>query len=535
MSSARPAVPLYALPEVAARKWQILAVMCTALVMVVMSVSGLNVAIPTLVEDLQATNTELQWIIDAYPLVFAGMLLTGGAIGDRFGRKGALMAGLGVFALGSILASFATSPALLIGTRAIMGFGAAFIMPATLSLITSVFPPQERGKAIATWAGFAGAGGAIGPVLSGLVLTKYWWGAVFLANLPFVLGVLLLVALISPTSRDEHATKLDPIGAVLSIAGLGLLLIAIIEGPERGWLSGEVLGGFAVSFAIIAAFVKWELHTRHPMLPMRFFRERRLSVGAGAITVAFFAMFGLFFMLTQYLQFVREYSPLLAAVAALPSAATLIVVAPRSDKVTSKLGLRRTLALGFAFMTLGFGLLSFLTPNAPYVMIAAGLVLLAGGLALIMPPSTSAIMESIPMDKAGVGSALNDTTRELGGSLGIAVLGSIASSVYRSSVDGSALPEQVRDIATESIGGAVRVTSQIGEQALPFLTDAQAAFTDAFNATMGASAVIGAIGLIATLVLLKKHDLAPEHFGGDIPHSPSVPVVDDADLTSVSA
>ena len=312
--------------------------LCTSLIMVVMAVSSLNVAAPAIQQGLDATSTQLHWIIDAYAIVFAGLLLTAGALGDRYGRKGALLVGLVGFALGLLIAGLASSPAQVIAGRAVMGIGAAFVMPATLSLITAIFPPEERGRAIAMWAGFAGAGGAIGPIVSGLMLEKFWWGSTILINLPVVAAVATVIALYAPRSRDSHHTPLDPTGAVLSLVGIASGLYAIIEGPEKGWTDPVVLGAFVVSALVLGAFVQWERRATHPMLPMWLFRDRRLSAGSVTITLAFFVMFGTFLLTTLYMQYGLGWSALRTSLALLPFAVVMITVAPRSAGLAERYG-----------------------------------------------------------------------------------------------------------------------------------------------------------------------------------------------------
>ena len=498
--------PLHEDPAISSRRWVLLGVMCLSLVLVVMSVSGLNVSLPTLQRDLDATATELQWIVDAYAIVFAGLLLTAGALGDRFGRKGALLVGLVVFGSASAVGALAGEPSQVIAVRAVMGIGAALIMPATLSLIVAIFPPQERTRAIAIWAGFAGAGGALGPLVVGALLERYWWGSAFLVNVVVVAIVLTAVSLLSPRSKDEGATPLDPVGALLSMVGLAALLFGIIEGPEEGWTSDRVVGAFVVAAVVLLAFFVWERRNRHPMLPLAFFRDVRFSVGAGVITFAFFAMFGFFFLFTQYLQFVRGYSPLNAAVAALPLAGTLILVSPRSAALGERFGAGRVIAAGFALLLCGFAVLASVTPDTPYLELAVALVLLGSGMGITVAPATGGIMASVPLSRAGVGSAVNDTTRELGGALGIAVLGSIVSSTYRSGVDVGSLPPPLQGPAGESMGAAAAVADRLGGAAGAALqTEAGAAFTDAFNAAMGTAAVVAVVaGVVVYLVLGRR-------------------------------
>jgi DHA2 family multidrug resistance protein-like MFS transporter len=449
-----PPIPLHERPEIHARRWFLLAIMCLSLVLVVMSVSGLNTALPTIQRELGASASELQWIVDSYAVVFAGLLLTAGAIGDRFGRRGSLLGGLAIFGLGALLGGLASDASQVIASRAVMGIGAAFIMPATLSIITSIFPPHERPRAIAVWAGFAGAGASIGPIVTGALLEGYWWGSTLLVNVPVVVAIMAAVWTFAPASRDDTHTPLDPVGALLSLIGLSSLIFGIIEGPEDGWTGGPVLAAFLLAGAALAAFVAWERRSDHPMLPLTLFRDRRFSTGSGVITISFFVMFGFFFLITQYLQFARGYSALEAGLAGLPASLAFLVFSPRSAALADRYGAARVMALGLAVVAVAFGLLTTLTTDTPYLVIGVAFALLGAGMSITAAPATSEIMTSVPLSKAGVGSAVNDTTRELGGALGIALLGSIANSAYRSNVDldGIELPAGARAAAEESRG-----------------------------------------------------------------------------------
>lgn len=507
MSSPLPtahAIPLHERPEIHARRWFLLAVMCLSLVLVVMSVSGLNTALPTIQRELGASASELQWIVDSYAVVFAGLLLSAGALGDRFGRRGALLGGLAVFGLGALLGGLASDASQVIASRAVMGIGAAFIMPATLSIITSIFPPQERPRAIAIWAGFAGAGASIGPIVTGGLLEGFWWGSTLLVNVPVVVAIAVAVWAFAPASRDDTHTPLDPVGALLSLIGLSSLIFGIIEGPEDGWTSGLVLAAFLVAGVVLAAFVAWERRSDHPMLPLTLFRDRRFSTGSGVITLAFFVMFGFFFLITQYLQFARSYSALEAGLAGLPASLAFLVFSPRSAGLVDRYGAARVMALGLTVVAGAFGLLTTLTTGTPYVVIGAAFALLGAGMSLTAAPATSEIMTSVPLSKAGVGSAVNDTTRELGGALGIALLGSIANSAYRSTIDldGIALPEGARAAAEESVGAAASVADRVpgGEQVA---AQAASAFTDAF--TLANSVALGiALAAAAAVIALRR-------------------------------
>ncbi len=506
MSTDGTEIPLHEQPTVYQRRWFTLGVMCLSLIMVVMAVSGLNVALPTIQKDLAATGTELLWIVDAYAIVFAGLLLVAGAMGDKWGRKGALQVGLVVFGLGALIAMVASSPIQVIVGRAVMGAGAALIMPATLSIVTAVFPPQERTKAIATWAGFAGAGGAIGPIISGILLTgwwivpEFWWGSTFLVNIPVIAGVLLAVTLFTPKSRESEAHPLDLFGGLLSIVGIAALLYAIIEGSEVGWLSPTVLVSFAVGALLIGALVWWEIRSDHPMLPMGLFRERSFSVGSAVVTLSFFVMFGFFLLQTLYLQFVLDYSAIEAGVATLPLAASVVVVAPRTAGLGVRYGSGKVMAGGFVFISAGLAVLTTATTSTGYWVLAIAFVLLGVGLALCSAPATGNIMSAVPLDKAGVGSAMNDTTRELGGALGIAVGGSVVATIYSADLDlaGTGITREVAEAASESIGAALGLAASIGgDPGTQLVLEAKDAFADAFALTMG-----GGIAVTLTAAVL---------------------------------
>jgi len=418
------------------QRWWILAVLCLSLLVIIVDNSILNVALPRLQRDLHATFSQLQWMVDSYTLVFACLLLTAGSLGDRFGRKGALQVGMVIFGTGSLLSAFATTPSHLILTRALMGIGGAFIMPSTLSLITNVFPPEERGRAISYWAAIAGIGVALGPVSGGLLLERFYWGSIFLVNLPIVAVALVAGGILLPKSSDPAHPRLDLIGATLSISGLLALVYGIIDGPLDGWGSGRIILAFVAAAVLLGTFAWWESHSTHPMLNIAFFRNPRFSAASSGLMLIFFAMFGATFLLTQYLQFVMGYSPLRAGTALLPWAAIMLVAAPASARLAERFGTKRVVGAGLSFATLSLLLMSTLpATHIGYLRdVIPRLVLLAFGMGLTMAPSTESIMGSLPRAKAGVGSAMNDTTRQVGGALGVAVVGSVMTSVYGSRV-----------------------------------------------------------------------------------------------------
>ncbi|MET0727677.1 MAG: DHA2 family efflux MFS transporter permease subunit [Acidimicrobiales bacterium] len=506
-------------PHIYQRRWAILAVLCLSLMIVIIGNTALNVAIPRLAEDLDASTTELQWMVDSYALVFAGMLFTAGTLGDRFGRKGALQAGLVLFLIGTLAATFGDSSTTVIAARAVMGLAAAFVMPSTLSMLTNVFPAEERAKAIAVWAGISGGGAAIGPLASGFLLEHFWWGSVFLVNVPMILLALVLGKILLPTSRDPAQPPLDIPGALLSIAGLSALVYGIIEGPLRGWTSGETLGVFAGAFVLLALFAWRELSTADPMLDLRLFRDRRFSVASGGITLIFFAMFGTFFLISQYLQLVLGYSALEAGLFQLPIAFTLMALSPQAPRLVSRFGVARIVPLGFTLVATGLFIFSFMQVDTAIWWNYVPILLLASGMALSMSPLTTMIMSAVPVTKAGVGSAMNDTTRELGGALGVAVLGSLLTSTYASSLGDAltGLSGEQRAVAESGLVGAFDVARSLGADGVAIADAAKQAFVDG----LGVAATVGAIVVgIAAVVTMRSLPRGVQ---------PGVPRVPDAD------
>ena len=482
--------------------------LCLTLVMISVDNTILNVALPTLARQLNATASQLQWIVDSYVLVFAGLLLTAGFIGDKFGRRGALMSGMAIFGIGSIAASTAGSASQLIACRALMGVGGALIMPATLSILTNVFrDPKERAKAIAIWAGCSGLGVALGPVTGGWLIEHFAWGSVFLVNLPVLLLAIVGCLIIVPPSRDPDAPRLDIGGAGLSMASLTLLLWAIIEAPEHGWTSARTTVAFAAAAIVLGAFVTWERRQEHPMLNLTFFQNRRFSAASGAVTLTFFALFGTLFLFSQYMQSVMGYTAFQSGVRYLPLAATLLVVSPQSAKLAARFGSKVVVAAGLAIVAGGLLLILRMGTDSGYGAVALSLVVLAAGMGLTMAPATESIMGSLPPAQAGVGSAVNDTSREVGGALGVAVLGSVLSSVYGSRMigllAGAHLPADAQRVAGHSVTGAVAVADQIGGPQGRALADAaKAAFVDGLHTTCFVAAGFAMAGALIALTFL---------------------------------
>jgi len=491
--------------DVQRRRWLILGVLCLSVFVIVIDGTIVNVALPTLVTQLHATTSQLQWIVDAYTLVFAGLLLAAGSLGDRFGRKGFLMAGMALFGLFSGLGAMSTSPGQLIAARGAMGVGAALIFPATLAILVNVFRnPKERPKAIGIWAATSGLSVALGPVTGGFLLEHFWWGSVLMVNVPIVIIAIALIAYVVPSSKDTTIAKFDPAGMILSILGVSILVWAVIEGPTNGWLSTTTLGAFAVAGMLGIAFIRTERRSSHPMLDVRVFSNARFSAGSASVTIAFFALFGFTFMVTQYFQFVRNYGTLSAGVHTVPFAVFAGIAAPSAAKLAERFGTKRVVSTGLLMMAIGFFCAGAFSAHTPYGYVVVAMFFMGGGLGLVNAPATEAIMGSLPPEKAGVGSAVNDTTRELGGTLGVAVVGSLFSSVYASSlIDGTRgmpIPAAALGAAKESVGAAVQVAAAAGQQAGPAAGAAvkhavDNAFMDGFRVGSWAAAAIVVVGV----------------------------------------
>jgi EmrB/QacA subfamily drug resistance transporter len=494
-------------------RWLTLSVLCVSLLIIILDNTILNIALPTLAKEqakggLGASPSQLQWIVDAYTIVFAGLLLSAGSLGDRFGRYRCLVIGLSIFGTGSLLSSFTKSADILIVTRACMGAGGAFIMPSTLSILTYVFTePRERTKAIGLWAGVAGLAG-LGPIVGGILLSRFWWGSVFLVNVPIVVLGLVGGFFLVPDSKAPTGSKLDPVGALLSIAALGTLLWAVIEGPAHGWESTAILTAFGVGAVLLIVFLMWELNYSSPMLDMRFFQNPRFSAASGAITLTFLALFGMLFLLTQYFQIVLGYSTVKAGVVLLPQAAIMLVLAPLSSVFVGRFGNKLVVASGLLIVALTMMLLATLnaTSSTPHVVIVVAL--LAVGMGNVMAPATDSIMGSLPRAKAGVGSAVNDTTRQMGGAIGVALLGSLLASRFSSKMVhllGGVLPASV--LAQSKTG----ISQAFGEAALdpaahPYANQivaaAKSSFVSGFHLAVVVAAVVILVAAAAVLVWL---------------------------------
>ncbi|HEU0075918.1 MAG TPA: MFS transporter [Dehalococcoidia bacterium] len=510
------------------RRWWTLGVLCLSLLIVSLDNTILNVALPTLARELDATGSELQWMVDAYVLVFAGLLLAAGALGDRFGRRRALFTGFAVFALGSVGAAVSTSTHTLIAMRAVMGLGGALIMPATLSILTNLFPPMERPKAIAFWAGTVALGVPSGPILGGWLLENFDWGAIFLVNLPILAVAAVAGSVLIAESCDEGQKPLDPAGALLSVAALGVLVFSIIEAPSSGWGSARTLVLFALAAVLLGAFVRWELRRPQPMLDMSLFRKPSFTGAALAIALVFFSLFGSLFFLTQYLQFVLGYGPLAAGVRMTPIAIGLIVGTALSTRLRPYLGTRVVIASGLVTTAAGLAVLATISDTSGYGIVLVALVIAGFGMGHASAPAIDSMMGAVPREQAGVASAVNITTRPVGGALGVAVLGSILSTAYGSAIETptAALSPADAAAARDSIGAAVRVAARVaarigGPEGEALLTAARSGFIDAMGTVVLVAAGVALLGAAVAATVLpsrRSEQLAP-HGGGPM-HGP---------------
>lgn len=479
------------------RQRMILIAMCVSLVAVIASVSGLNVAQQDLAVDLGASQSTLLWIINGYTMVLAALLLPIGAIGDRFGRKQVLLIGLVVFALANVGASLATTSTMLLVARLAAGVGAAMIMPITLSVITASFPAEQRPRAVGTWAGFAGAGGILGLFFSSAMIDWFTWPWLF--AMPAVLSVVAFAVSIVAVgnSKEDHGGPFDVIGSILSALAIGGLILGIHEGPERGWTDTVALLGLTGGAVALLGFVAWELRHTHPLLDIRVFRNRALSTGSLNLLLVFAVMFGLFLVLVQFLQAVLGYSALRASAGLLPMAVVLMPLSTYSPRIATRFGTKATLLIGTGVFGVGLAMMAtMVSADGGYWSIAPGLMVIAVGMGLVMSPSTTAITGALPTEKQGVASALNDTVRELGGALGVALLGSVLSSGYRSSISDTAdqLPAELRQPVRDGIGTALAASGRLGDGGEAVVKAAREAFVAGWRTSMWVGVAFAAVG-----------------------------------------
>ena len=492
------------LQEPSSRRWWTLAVLCLSLLITVLDTTVVNVALPTLDRELHASAGGLEWIVDAYTLTFAGLLLLGGALGDRYGRHRALPTGLVVFAAGSVLAAVSGSTGALVAARAVMGAGAALVMPATLSILTTIFPkPAERAKAIAIWSAVSGLGIAVGPTLGGTLVENFSWSSIFLINLPVVLVALIGGARLVPASRAPRPRRIDLPGALLSIAGLSTLTYTLIEAPTVGWASAHTLATGVLAVGLLSAFVAIQLRAAEPMVDLRLFANPRFAGASASVTALFFALTGATFVLTQIYQFVLGYSPLQAGLRSLAPALMVVLFAPIGERLAARHGARTPIAAGLALATVGLVVFATATAGSSWLHYVAAMMIVCVGIGLTMAPATHTIMSSVPPAKAGVGSAVNDTTRNLGNVLGIAIVGSVVASAYKTALAPatSHLGHLLAIRTSESIGLADQLARHIhGASGEHLIAAAHHAFIHAANQGL----LIAATVTITTLILTAR-------------------------------
>jgi len=491
------------------RRWLLLPVLCLSVFLVVVDNTIVNVALPSFARHLHASNSSLQWIVDAYSLPFAGLLLAGGGVGDRLGRKRTMQVALVCFGAFSALAAFAGSTTSLIVARALMGAAAAFIFPTGLAILTTLFTDSsERAKAIGIWSATTGIAVALGPITGGLLLEHFWVGSIFLVNVPIVLAAVVLGEVFLPESEARSGFPFDVRGLLVGTVGVTSLVYTIIEGPTWAWTSPRTLGLLCASIAVLASFAVIELRTDGPLLDVRVFQNRRFTVGATSISVAFFALFGFIFLITQYFQLVRGYSALSAGVRTLPFAVTAAVTTPLGAVLALRIGARWVVGAGLAAMGGGLVIAATMPLDAPYLgPVVASMVLLSLGLSLTTAPSTEAVMGSLRLDQVGAGAAVNNTTRELGGTLGVAVLGSVFASAFAPRVLASlralGVPHGATAAAGVSMAQAVAVSRQLPVALQgPAMRASQSAFIHALHAASAAGAVVAFAGAVLAVSYL---------------------------------
>ncbi|MDT0549503.1 MULTISPECIES: MFS transporter [Streptomyces] len=509
------------------RRWAILVVLMLSVLVVVLDNSILNVAMKTIASPkptgLGAGQSELEWAINSYTLVFAGLLFTAGLLGDRLGRKKVLLSGMAVFGIGSVLAAFSGSPGELIGFRALMGLGAALVMPATLAILVNVFERDEQPKAIGIWTAAVGLGIAIGPITGGVLLEHFWWGSVFFVNVPVVAVALVAMALLVPDSKDPAPGRLDPGGVVLSVVGLVLLVYGIIKGGQiADFTDPKVLGTIGGGLIVLALFVVYEKRSEHPAIDISYFRKPAFSAAIAAIALVFFALMGVTFFMVFYTQSVRGYSALESGLLILPLAVAQLIFAPRTRLVVERFGARAVCAAGMLMVAVTMAGFLLLEADTPLVVMEVLFFVQGAGMAHIMPPVTLTVMQSLPRQKAGSGSALNNTFRQVGGALGVAVLGSVLSTVYRdgikdtlAGVDG--LPDSVRHTAGESVEATLGLAERLGPKGQVLIGPAHDAFIHAMHVAALGSAAVALFGALVVVAFLPGKDAAEGEPGAGRP------------------
>lgn len=498
---------------VTTNRWASLAVLCAAAFTINAATMIVNVSLPTLTRDLDASSRDLLWIVDAFNLVFAAFVLAAGSLSDRFGRKGVLLAGLALYVTASAAAAAADTANELILWRGVAGLGAAAIFPTTLSLITNIFPDRaERARAIGLWGAATGIAIAVGPIVGGALLEQFYWGSAFLFCAALGAAVLVAALRLVPTSRDPGVPRLDAAGLVLSTLAVGTLVLTLIEAPDRGWTSARTSAGFVVAVVLLAAFTAWERRVDAPMLDVRLFADLRFTAASGAVTLAFFALFGFIYLIAQYFQFILGYGVLEAGLRQIPVALSVAAASVLGTRIAVRFGTKAVVTAGLLMLVGGYLWISTVGAGTGYLVIALQMATVGTGLGLTSAPATEAIIGVVPAARAGVGSAVNDATRELGGTLGVAVIGSVAVSVYRDGLGGSGLPPAARAAAGQLLGAAGELAQRTGDAVL--LAAAQQSFLDGLAAGCYVAAAVALVGAALTALYLPAH---PDRRVGALP------------------
>lgn len=495
-------------PSVYKRRWKILATLCLSLLLVALGNSSLNLALPTLARDLNLTTIQLTWVVDIYALIFASLMFTASAIADRYGRKTIMQIGLSIFLLATLYAAFIASSGIeVIVTRAIMGIGAAMVMPVTLSIIENVFPRSERPKAIAIWSGVAGGAIALGSIVSGFLLEHYSWHSIFyFSAIVGIIGICFNQWL-TPNSRDERETPVDLMSGLLSVIGLFGIVYGIIEAPTHGITDTWVMIGLVVGLISMGAFVMRQLHIKNPMLDLRLFKNRSFSISALSVTLVFFALMGIFFSMSQLFQLIMGYGTMESSIRMLPLMLIMMFASPFVPNIVKKFGARNTVVTGLTMVSVAFFAMAQWPIQPSYLHVIATMAVMMSGMALTMTPATNMLMSAVPRNRAGMGSAMNNTARELGGSLGIAVLGAVLSSVYSHQITSaiSGLPAKAQDIASSSLAGALSVADTLGASGKSLAEAASTAWMHGLSQSMLIAAIIVAVAAVAAFLWLPKH------------------------------
>jgi EmrB/QacA subfamily drug resistance transporter len=493
------------------RRWWALGALGLTILTIGFDATILNVALPTLATSLHASTGALQWMVDAYVLVFAGLLLPMGALGDRYGRKRLILVGLVLFGAASVLATYSASTGPLVFARAVMGIGAAVLTPIAAAVLPVIFPPEERAKAISFFAIGMGVGVPLGPIIGGYLLKHFWYGSVFLVNVPVVVVALVAVLLLVPESKDPAPQRVDVVGGLLSTAGLVSFVYGVIEAPSRGWTAPLVLTTLAAGLVLLAVFVVWERRTAYPMIDLALFARPRFLWATLGMTVASFGLFGLLFVLPQYLQAVQGNDALGTGVRLLPMMAGLIVGARASERLGARLGARVPVAAGLLIIAAGLALGAATDLGSGYGFVATWLTVVGAGVGLCLAPAMDAVLGELPPERSGSGTALTMTLRQVGGALGVALLGSISAEAYTNRLHVDGLPGPLADAVRDSIAGAVAVAARLGSPAL--LADARGAYVHAMAVVLVVCAAIAAVGGVLVAMFLPARGVSPQPAG----------------------